>query len=244
MKNYIFRWLSKIFKQTEPPEYRDDDANRLKNEAGNHIVVELKLPEAIVAEYYARQKEARGHQRITTWIAALTLIVVACYTVVSFFQWRTANRAASLTERAIDITDRAWLLGASAEASVGNDGVMTITATFHNAGKSPAFHVRHNMKPTDTLIPPVIPVPLGASTELTLPPGGKVTTAWRLESIPPEQVREIAAGRRPLFIWLAIKYSDPFTGDPNVKDRWSLECYAYAPRFKPLLICPGWQQHT
>ncbi len=222
---------------TEPPTVR--------------VIGELQIPEAEIERREADQKRQNRFQRrmlclqaVGVAVAIATLGAVIYYAVVAADQRDQMIEANRLARSALDANERAWLIGAVAKIDVDKDGIMSVMATFMNAGKSPAFYVRHHGEKTEALVAPVIQLPLGGSgSEITLPQGGTVTSATRFVSIPPQEVREILAGQKQFFFWLAIKYSDPFTGDPNVKDRETLECWTYSLQLKGLAICPRGQFH-
>ncbi len=233
----ILRSLGRAPKNPGPPPRGQEEAREETERREHRVVVQINLPEAVVQEYYAGQARQRRRHMITTLVSLVGVVLVGGYTYVSFNLWKAA-------ERSLDITERAWLIGAAAKIDVDREGIMTVTASFVNLGKSPAFRVRHGVERTGTLIAPAIQLPLGGSgSEVTLPQGGTIASVTRFISIPPQEVREILAGQKPFFFWLAVKYSDPFSGDPNVKDRETLECWAYTKQLNALAICPSGQFH-
>ena len=233
----IRRSLRRASKNTERPAGSQEEAGEKIERHEHQVVVQINLPEAMVKEYYASQTRQRRRYVITTLISGAGLVLVFGYTYVSYNQWQTAKQA-------LNITERAWLIGTVAKIDVDKVGIMTVTASFMNSGKGPAFHVRHRIENTWTPVAPVIQLPLGGSgSEVSLPQGGTITAVTRFVSIPPQEVREILTGQKPFFFWLAIKYSDPFSGDPNVNDRETLECWTYNEQHKSLVICPSGQFH-
>jgi hypothetical protein len=222
---------------TQPKRERAAPAQEAQH-VEHRVVVQISLPEAVTSEYYASQTRQRHRFFITTVVSVITMAAVIAYTLVSWNQWKTA-------ERSVEITERAWLIGSTAELATtsGSKGV-TVAVRFTNSGKSPAFHVRHGIQATRDFAPPKISLPLGAASEVTVPPGGTITTTFLLPDITLDELQKIRAGVAPLFLWLAIRYSDPFSGDPNTKDRRTRECWVYSAPANGFALCPSSQEHT
>lgn len=152
-----------------------------------------------------------------------------------------------LGQKALDANERAWLIGGPAKVEVRQDGVLSITTTFGNVGKSPAFFVRHNVGISGVHLAPEEGDALKGGSVLTLSPvnvpGSTVTTVTPRPDVTPEQIKLIMSGRAPFFVWLRIKYSDPFSGDPGEKTRDTLECWSYDAKRSALVVCPSGHYH-
>ncbi len=171
-------------------------------------------------------------------VATIGNVIVACD------QRATMRGQLRLAERALDSTDRAWLIGAMS-ARDADDGLILAVVRFRNSGKAPAFYVRFRVVPAKTSAEPTIELPLGGlGSEITLAPGDQIEpVALPLIGISPTFAAQVRRGQGTLYVWLAIKYSDPFTGDPNVKDRYTQECWFYEPLRREFVVCPGGHIH-
>ncbi len=165
----------------------------------------------------------------------LIFFVTGVYAFVSYLQW-------DISREALDANERAWLLGTAAKLEVGPDGMLVISAAFKNFGKSPAFDVRHNVGITPVHAAPEDGDALKGGSEIQLPPGGMVEkTGGPRPDVTPEQIKLILAGRAQLFVWLRIRYRDPFT--PSQRTRDTLECWCYDAKLSNLVVCSGGQYH-
>jgi hypothetical protein len=184
----------------------------------------------------------RGQREGWLWLVAVLAAVVSVVGASS--SWRAVGisaRALDLNQRAFDLNQRAWLMGTGAKLEVRQDGVLVIATTFKNFGKSPAFDVRHNVGITGVHSAPDDGDALKGGSEVHLPEGGTVTTAEPRPDVTPDQVKLIVSGAAPFFVWLRIKYVDPFSSADQTRD--TLECWRYDARQPALVVCAGGQYH-
>ncbi len=154
---------------------------------------------------------------------------------------RVSERTLELSQRALDFNQRAWLLATSAKLEVRQDGVLVIAITFKNFGKSPAFDVRHNVGITGVHVAPDDGEALKGGSQIPLPEGGAVMAGGPRPDVTADQIKLIMSGAAPFYVWLRIKYVDPFSSADRTRD--TLECWRYDAGLRALVVCPGGQYH-
>ena len=109
-----------------------------------------------------------------------------------------------------------------------------LTGVMVNSGKSPAFKVVYIARVSFELVRPDIPS--AESTEWTeasagdLFPGGNppyvVYTFFGPKGFPPEKYTRVESGDLTLFIWMFVRYSDPFSDH-----RFTQKCVRYTTKW-------------
>ncbi len=237
-------WIAALRDVFGQAKAASDKGKKSEDDHSRHIVMAINELEAEIKRQGAAANERPRHETqrlLIAWLAlginAITMgavIIYACY----------AKGQLDAMHKALDSNERAWLIG-RANIKRADNGLLIAMVGFKNVGKSPAFYVRFNVVNTSTPSGPIIELPLsGSGSEITLTQNGEVLPGpWPLAGISLKDIPDIETGHRPLFIWLGIKYSDPFSGDPNVKDRYTQECWVYTPMRRDLAVCQSGNIH-
>lgn len=244
------RWIQCLKDAICKPPRSAEETKPAPKKADEHPEI-LRAIEDIVdrafIKYDAYEKQQRRANRNNRAIAVAAVLVAFAYTTFAALQWDEMRKSVELSRTALDANERAWLIGGPAKMEVRQDGVLIITTTFNNASKCPAFFVRHNVGITGVHVAPEDGDALTKGSVLSVgpgnAPGSKVTNVTPRPDVTTDQIKLIMSGRAPFFVWLRIKYSDPFSGDPTKRTRDTLECWSYDARQSALVICSGGQYH-
>ena len=239
----LFAKLRHALRDEEPAydDHRDAERKREEREEAAFDLLKAEASERRIE----RQAENRYRKRTLRWTGAaffvsfITMGAVIYYAGVAYQQWQTA-------ERTLDINERAWLIGSYASIGLEADKkTLVITTKFTNAGKSPAFRVRHNVGITGVLVAPSDDAAFkeGEGSQIALPPAGVVTTTTPRPDVTPQQLELIFSGKAAFFVWLRVTYTDPFSGDSLKNARDTLECWRYDALMKGMALCPSGQYH-
>lgn len=210
------------------------------------------------------QEEAQEQERHSRARRECTMVfftaVIAAATIVqgltSFYQW-------DISRKALDANERAWVLVQAQGFALrpqtfaeNPQGFPLLNGVMVNSGKSPAFRVVYVARVSFELARPDIPPEESGdwkeASGLDLAPGGGTGGTSLLyatfgpKGFPPEKYAAVEKGDLSLFIWVFVRYSDPFSDD-----RFTQKCIRYSPKsvdvtrgaggaaFSGLILCPS-----
>jgi len=121
----LFAKLRHALREEEPADdHRDAERKREKREEAAFDLLKAEVTERRIE----RQEENRYRKSTLCWARAaffvsfITMVAVIYYAGVAYQQWQTA-------ERALDISERAWLIGTTTTMDY-RDGILTLAVSF------------------------------------------------------------------------------------------------------------------
>lgn len=104
---------------------------------------DVQIPQAIVDRYDANQKETHRQATLSGFFQGMTLVIVAAYTALTYWQWQAMLQQNRNSQHALEVTERAWV---NVKPEFSSDTSPTVTGTLEitNSGKTPALHIEVN----------------------------------------------------------------------------------------------------
>lgn len=211
-----------IARDTQSRQSRtNENDNQTAQKVAYSVSIEFKVPESVIHEYRFDQTKKHRLEKLSVGLLALTAIIVATYTIVTYRQWQEMKASVEISRKALDSNERAWLITELDEFKLADKaGVPAFSVRVKNAGKSPAWAIRHVVECRfDADQPKIVrdPWPI----DLTISPSAERRRTLKCWSIASKEAAEMHRGTREFWFWILTLYRDPFT----TQDRRSLECW-------------------
>lgn len=174
------------------------------------------VPHAPKAETHKQQSQRNFGTTFVMLATCVIAVATGFNVIIAFFQWKATQESIMLTRKALEISQRPWIIFDRMDKIELRPNVPIGTVLrFKNTGAGPALDVTLETivtPPTERPLPKRLrrPPPVGVISRGPLGPGQTITVPIRIGPISSEAFEAIQNRSRRLYVYGFANYSDEF----------------------------------